>query len=71
MERGLWTGPAAGVLAIGGATALLLAVLLPETRPANLVGGLGLVLLAAALECWAHWSRRRSAAPRTRVALPR
>ncbi|MGY1631031.1 hypothetical protein ACI784_04870 [Geodermatophilus sp. SYSU D01186] len=72
MERGLWTGPAAGVLVVGGTAALLLAVLLPETRPANLFGGLGLVLLAAALDSWARWIRRRSApAPRARVALPR
>jgi hypothetical protein len=65
-------GPAAGVLVVGGVTALLLAVLLPETRPANVLGGLGLVLVAAALDSWARWTRRRSTgAVPARVALPR
>ena len=63
-------GPAAGVLVVGGVTALLLAVLLPETRPANLFGGLGLVLVAAALDTWARWTRRRGAtAAPARVVL--
>ncbi|MGY1639910.1 hypothetical protein ACI782_02100 [Geodermatophilus sp. SYSU D00703] len=63
MLRGTWAAPAACVLAIGGATKLLCAFFLPETRPVTLVGGAGLVagalvLLALALGLSARLRRR-------------
>jgi hypothetical protein len=56
----MWTGPATGVLLVGGMTALLFALLLPETRPSGLVGGMGMVLIAAVIDLYARRGRRRS-----------
>jgi hypothetical protein len=58
VQRETWAVPAACVLAVGSTLKLLYAVLLPETRPATLVGGIGLVVLAVALAGYALLRRR-------------
>ncbi|MGY1703712.1 hypothetical protein ACI79C_03995 [Geodermatophilus sp. SYSU D00697] len=60
METGTWVGPVAAVLAVGGVTAVFFAAFLPETRPATLVGGLGLLLTALLLDGVARIRRRRA-----------